>query len=66
MTNTKTREKVASAVGNTIKRRREELGRTQTQVAKRAGVSRGFLAHVENSTRTVSFDTLQRLIRALS
>jgi transcriptional regulator with XRE-family HTH domain len=55
-----------SSVGELIKKRRNELGWTQDTLAKKAGVSKGFLSDLENGKRNVGADTLHDIARALT
>jgi len=48
-----------------LKRLREQRGLTQEQLAKRAGVSHGYLARLELGMHDPSLSTLARLAKAL-
>jgi len=48
-----------------LKRLREERGLTQEQLAKRSGVSHGYLARLEIGMHDPSLSTLARLAKAL-
>lgn len=52
-------------VGRRIRERRTELGWTQAVLARKAGISKGFLSDVENGKRSVGADTLLDIARAL-
>ena len=52
--------------GERIKKRRQELGWTQDDLCKKAGISKGFLSDVENDKRNVSSENLLDIARALS
>lgn len=52
--------------GERIKKRRMELGWTQDDLCKKAGISKGFLSDVENDKRNVSSENLLDIARALS
>jgi transcriptional regulator with XRE-family HTH domain len=52
-------------LGQRIRARRTELGWTQEELAKRAGLSNGFLSDLENGKRGTSADTLLDLARVL-
>jgi y4mF family transcriptional regulator len=55
-----------STVGERIKKRRNELGWTQDQLAQKAGISKSFLSDLENGKRSVSADNLLEIARVLS
>lgn len=52
-------------VGKRIRERRTELGWTQDVLARKAGISKGFLSDVENGKRSVGAETLLDIARAL-
>ncbi len=52
-------------VGTRIKDRRTELNWTQDELARKAGISKGFLSDLENGKRSVGADTLHGIGRAL-
>ena len=51
-------------VGSRIKRRRETLGWTQDELAKKANISKSFLSDLENGKRNVGADKLLDIARA--
>ena len=53
------------ALGNTIRRRRLDLGLTQSELADRVGVSRKWIIDVEHGKPTVALSHLLRLLDAL-
>ena len=55
-----------ATVGERIRTRREELGWTQEELAKRAKFSKSFLSDVENGKRNVGADKLLDIARALN
>src|ERR1041384_488284 len=55
-----------NSVGDRIKARRLELGWTQEELCKKAGISAGFLSDLENKKRSVSAETLLDIARVLS
>ncbi|HZZ77249.1 MAG TPA: helix-turn-helix domain-containing protein [Gemmataceae bacterium] len=55
-----------STVGDRIKKRRNELGWTQDQLAQKAGISKSFLSDLENGKRSVSADNLLDIARVLN
>ncbi len=52
-------------MGRTLRAVRREAGLTQTETAKRAGVSREALSLIENGRSAVHAETLQRILRTL-
>jgi len=48
-----------------LKRLREQRGLTQEQLAKRAGVSHGYIARLEIGMHDPSLSTLSKLAKAL-
>lgn len=52
-------------VGERIKVRRQELGWTQEELCRKAGISPGFLSDLENKKRSVSAETLLDIARVL-
>lgn len=55
-----------NSVGERIKARRTELGWTQEELCKKAGISPGFLSDVENNKRSISAETLLNVARVLT
>lgn len=53
------------ALGNTIRRRRLDLGLSQTELADRVGVSRKWIIDVEHGKPTITLSHLLRLLDAL-
>jgi DNA-binding XRE family transcriptional regulator len=51
---------------NGIKKRREELGLTQAELASRIKISAGHLNRIENETRPVNVKLAIRIARALN
>jgi len=49
----------------TIRRLREQSGRTATELAQAAGISRQALNMIESGQRQPSFETVQKLMTAL-
>lgn len=54
-----------NSVGERIKARRLELGWTQEELCRKAGISTGFLSDLENKKRSVSAVTLLDIARVL-
>lgn len=61
------RRKLVSAplLGRALRDRRRHLGWTQTELARRAGVSRPWISEVENGKPTVQLDRLLQVVSAL-
>lgn len=49
-----------------IRRRRESMGMTISELSKTTGVSPNFISEIETGSRTCSFETLEKLVFALS
>jgi transcriptional regulator with XRE-family HTH domain len=62
----RSRPDVRERFGFAVKARREELGRTQEDLAERAGIHRTYLSDVERGSRNVSLVNIERLAAALS
>lgn len=56
---------VRALVGRNVKRRRQELGLAQDELAHRAEVHVTYLSGIENGHRNISLVVLERLSRAL-
>ena len=54
-----------TSVGERIKARRSELGWTQDDLARRAGISKSFLSDLENDRRSVSAANLLEIAKVL-
>lgn len=54
-----------SDTGNRIKQMREERKMTQDQLAKAAGISKGFLSDVENNNKNISAKSLLQIANTL-
>jgi DNA-binding XRE family transcriptional regulator len=55
-----------SRLGKTVRHWRIAAGLTQTDVAKRSGVNRSYLSHLESGRRNPTLATLQRLAKILN
>lgn len=53
------------SMGERIYRRRRELEMRQYELARKVGISKGFMSDVENGKRSVGADTLRGLSLAL-
>jgi transcriptional regulator with XRE-family HTH domain len=62
----RSRPDVRERFGFAVKARREELGRTQEELAELAGIHRTYLSDVERGSRNVSLVNIERLAAALS
>lgn len=52
-------------VGKVIRRRRKELGYTQTQIARFAGCSQRLISEIERGKPSVAFETVLRIANGL-
>ena len=62
---TSKRSDIRHRFGTAVKRRREELGLTQEDLAERAGLHRTYLSDIERGTRNPSLVNIDRLAGAL-
>ena len=53
------------ALGERVRRKRQQMKITQEQLAERIGVSHSFVGHIERGTRKASLDTLVLLCKEL-
>lgn len=51
--------------GNAVRKRRQELGISQEQLADRAGIHRTYVGDVERGERNLSLTNIERIARAL-
>lgn len=58
-------EQLARLVGVNVRRRREELRLTQSDVARAADVNQTYLSDIENGKRSPNLSTVARLADAL-
>jgi transcriptional regulator with XRE-family HTH domain len=56
---------LVEALADVLEKRRQEVGISQEELAKRAGISRTYLSDIERGLRNISVNTLTRLSRAL-
>ena len=56
---------LSQLVGRSVKDRRQQLGISQKELARRAGLGRTYLVDVERGARNLSLITLQKLAQAL-
>ena len=54
-----------TALGVAVKRRREELGFSQEQLALRSGLHQRWISNVETGKRNPSYSSIRRLAAAL-
>ena len=54
-----------SSLGERIRAKRQQLGWNQDELARRAGISKGFLSDLENAKRGVRAENLLDIARAL-
>ncbi len=50
------------SIGSLLKKAREEMGLSQTQVAANAGTTRHYISRIENEQSEIQMDTLQKII----
>ncbi len=50
------------SIGQILKKTREELGLTQSQVAANSGTTRHYISRIENEQSEIQMDTLQKII----
>lgn len=50
------------SIGSLLKKAREEMGLSQTQVAENAGTTRHYISRIENEQSEIQLDTLQKII----
>lgn len=60
-----TMKQLGWVIGHHVQARRTELGQTVSQVADRAGISKGMLSKIENAHTSPSLSTLARIAAAL-
>jgi transcriptional regulator with XRE-family HTH domain len=59
------RDPVLAAFGLNVRRRREEIGLTQEDLADRAGLDRSYISNVERGSRNLSISSIVRIAKAL-
>ena len=55
-----------SKFGFAVKAKREEIGMTQTELAKSAHLNRSYLSELENGLTSISLERAERLARSLN
>ncbi|HEY9790978.1 MAG TPA: helix-turn-helix transcriptional regulator [Candidatus Obscuribacterales bacterium] len=58
-------EKLVRILAEVLERRRQEVGISQEELAKRAGISRTYLSDIERGLRNISVGTLSKLAAAM-
>ncbi|MGD9680101.1 MAG: response regulator [Candidatus Obscuribacterales bacterium] len=58
-------EALLSALSKMIRKRREELGLSQTELAERAGLHRTYICNIERGTQNLSMESLNNIARSL-
>ena len=53
------------SIGDNIKKRREQLGRSQTDIAEQAGVTQAMMGYIEQGKRMPSLQTAAWIAEAL-
>jgi len=56
---------IKSQLGTAIRKRRNELGISQEELAGRAGLHRTYISDIERGARNVSIENIERLSKAL-
>lgn len=56
---------LVSALAGVLEKRRQEVGISQEELAKRAGISRTYLSDIERGLRNISISTLTKLAQAM-
>lgn len=59
------RQSMRQFVAGRIRKLRTEQSMTQTELAKRAGINRSYLADIEMGNRNFGIDTLERILKGL-
>ncbi len=54
------------AIGKTIRKRREQLGISQTELAEKAGLHRTYINNIEGGSKNISIDSLKGIADALN
>jgi len=57
--------KLPKIISKRIKKRRNELGMTQEDLAEKVGVSRVYIGYVEQGRNTPSLEILEKIAKAL-
>ncbi|HEY9790361.1 MAG TPA: helix-turn-helix transcriptional regulator [Candidatus Obscuribacterales bacterium] len=65
MARTTTSQPLLAAVGERIRKRREELALSQTEVGEITGLHRTYISDVERGRRNLSVNVLERIANAL-
>jgi transcriptional regulator with XRE-family HTH domain len=58
-------EKVTKRLSNALKKKREELGFTQDEVAKMSGLKSNYYAKIERGEINITIKKIDRIIKAL-
>ncbi|MDZ4837218.1 MAG: response regulator [Candidatus Melainabacteria bacterium] len=59
-------QNLLGAIGKTIRKRREQLGISQTELAERAGLHRTYINNIEGGSKNISIDSLKGIADALN
>ena len=57
--------KIQVTIGKRIKEIREKQMLTQAELAKKSGLNRTFIVHVENGRRNISIESLHSILKGL-
>jgi transcriptional regulator with XRE-family HTH domain len=63
--NSKNSEKILKDLGDRLKKAREEIGLTQAEVAKAAGMHVNYYAQIERGEINTSYEKLQAITKVL-
>ena len=58
-------EKVTKRLSNALKKKREELGFTQDQVAEKSGLKSNYYAKIERGEINITIKKIDKIIKAL-
>ncbi len=61
----RTKKDIRSRLGAAIKKRRNELGLSQEELAERASLHRTYIGDIEREARNVSIENIEKLAKAL-
>ena len=56
---------IAASFGATLRRKREEVGISQEELANRAGLHRTYISMIERGVRTASIEVVRRVAQGL-
>ena len=56
---------IKAKIGIALKEIREKKNITQAMLANMSGIDRTFISHVENGSRNISMETLEKMLKGL-